>query len=133
MGLSVRFDDFEYELLCGPEPVVPGEPPHFALDPELKSETMWVRDGGARHVVLERKSGAVFARDADGRRQLLTATLLPSESVLSQVSEPQRFPLIGDSARLDEAVAAGLQGARFEVEPVHGSNSGCTRRGCCDR
>ncbi len=94
MGLSVRFDDFEYELLCGPEPFVPKEPPHFALDPELKSETMWVRDGGARHVVLERKSGAVFARDADGRRQLLTATLLPSESVLSQVSEPQRFPLL---------------------------------------
>lgn len=94
MTLTARLEELEFELSCGPVPPVPMEPQYFVLDPEVKEETGWVRDGGARHVVLERKDRSAFVRDGDGRRVTFPAVLTTSESVLSQLAEPHRFPLL---------------------------------------
>jgi predicted ATPase len=94
LEVSVELEDFEFEFSCGPVPAVPGEPPHFALDPEVKEERAFVRDGGRRHLVLERKDRSAFVRDHDGNRVTFPGELWANESVLSQLAEPHRFPVL---------------------------------------
>jgi predicted ATPase len=89
MSLGVTCDSLEYELICGvPKPA--GS--LFDLDPEIKSETVHFLDGRRRVDLLERGIGSVSARDAEGRRITYPMALSPSESVLSQLREPHRFP-----------------------------------------
>ncbi|AKJ07009.1 putative ATPase [Archangium gephyra] len=91
LTVGVRLEDLAYELSCG---VVPPPQGPFSLDPDVKEETVWVHEGKRRHVVAERKSQSVFARDAEGHRTTFAAQLWSSESVLAQLSEPHRFPLL---------------------------------------
>jgi predicted ATPase len=93
LSLSVRMSGLELEVVCGPVPPVPGEPPYFALDPEVKEERAWILDDG-RHLVMERKDRAAFLRDADGARVTFPLSLSPGESILSQLAEPHRFPVL---------------------------------------
>lgn len=86
--LGLEFDDgLGYELEAGlPEPN--DLPSSFKLDPLIKSET--VTFGGAT-LVDRGKSGAML-RDASGARVNFPLTLSRSESVLTQLQEPHRFP-----------------------------------------
>jgi predicted ATPase len=94
LDVAVELDDFEFEMSCGPVPAVPGEPPHFSLDPEVKEERAYVRDGGRRHLMLERKDRSAFLRDHEGNRVTFPGDLWANESVLSQLAEPHRFPVL---------------------------------------
>lgn len=91
LTVGVRLEDLAYELSCG---VVPPPEGPFSLDPDVKEETVWLHEGKRRHVVAERRSRSAFARDAEGRRTTFAAELWGSESVLAQISEPHRFPLL---------------------------------------
>lgn len=99
MTLSVTLDSLSYELTCGvPKPtgyMNPDEVYHnslFNLDPEIKEETVHFLEGRRRVPLLERGVASVNARDAEGRRVSYPMSLSPSESVLSQLREPHRFP-----------------------------------------
>jgi predicted ATPase len=89
--VGVRLEDLAYELSCG---LVPPPQGPFTLDPDVKEETVWLHEGKRRHVVAERRSGSAFARDAEGHRTTFAAELWSGESVLAQLSEPHRFPLL---------------------------------------
>jgi predicted ATPase len=94
LDVAVELDDFDFEMSCGPVPPVPKEPPHFLLDPEVKEERAYVRDGGRRHLMLERKDRTAFLRDHEGNRVTFPGDLWANESVLSQLAEPHRFPVL---------------------------------------
>lgn len=89
--VGVRLEDLAYELSCG---LVPPPQGPFMLDPDVKEETVWVHEGTRRHVVAERRSRSVFARDGEGRRTTFAAELWGHESLLAQISEPHRYPLL---------------------------------------
>ena len=91
LTVGVRLEDLSYELSCG---VVPPPEGPFGLDPDVKEETVWALEGKRRHVVAERRSRSVFARDAEGHRTTFAVELWGSESVLAQLVEPHRFPLL---------------------------------------
>lgn len=91
LTVGVRLEDLAYELCCG---LVPPPQGPFMLDPDVKEETVWVHEGKRRHVVAERRARSVFARNAEGERTTFALQLWGHESVLAQLSEPHRFPLL---------------------------------------
>jgi len=91
MTLAVRIDRLEYELQCGlPRPA----PTAFSLDPLVKEEQVWFLDGRKKVHLLERHHTSVFARNAEGIRVAYPMALSESESVLSQLRDPQQFPAL---------------------------------------
>jgi predicted ATPase len=64
----------------------------FALEPQVKEETLTFHHRGRTQKLLERRGPAVFARDGEGRRQELGAELMPSETALAALEDPARFP-----------------------------------------
>lgn len=89
--VGVELDDLAYELSCGVMPVSAGP---FNLDPDVKQETVWAVVDGTRHVVAQRQAGTAFVRGADGQRTTFPFELWNGESMLAQLSEPHRFPLL---------------------------------------
>lgn len=89
--LSIGFADNQiaYELRLGLP--APGDP--FPLDPEVKEESIRVA-GKPRTFLLDRRHHAVAVRDEEGRPQTFNAELDIYESVLSQLAEPHRFPVL---------------------------------------
>lgn len=94
--VRVDLEDLAYELQVGQVPPQSGEsgdlPSLFQRDPDVKEERLFVE----RHVVAERKGPGGFSRDADGKRVQFPFQLWGGESMLSQVIEPQRFPLLAE-------------------------------------
>jgi predicted ATPase len=64
----------------------------FALEPQVKEETLTFHHRGRAQKVLERRGPAVFARDADGRRHELGTEVMASETALGALEDPARFP-----------------------------------------
>jgi predicted ATPase len=65
----------------------------FRTEPQIKDETLSFTPGDGRPVkMLERRGPHVLARDDEGRRIDLGLTLMASETALSSIEEPQRFP-----------------------------------------
>jgi predicted ATPase len=94
--VRVRVDDesWAYELALG-LPTGGGEVGSmFSLDPLVKSERAWVRDEGRAHVVLDRVNLAATARDVTGSRVEYPSSLDQSESILSQLADPHRYPVL---------------------------------------
>jgi predicted ATPase len=89
LGVTVGPMDYAMELGL---PTANEAPSAFHLDPRVKEETISVRDGKSQVTLLERGRNSVWARDADGRRTEYPAALSWSESVLSQLAEPHRYP-----------------------------------------
>lgn len=86
--VETHMDDFTYMLELGvPRPDATSV---FDLDPEVKSERIELE--GA--VIAERGSGSAMLRDCDGRPVTYPFVLSPSESVLSQIADPERFPAL---------------------------------------
>jgi predicted ATPase len=91
MTLEVTLETLAYELSCG-LPSIKGSA--FILDPEIKEENLWYRDGKKKVNLLERKHLSVRARDAEGKRVQVMLENAVSESVLAELREPERFPVL---------------------------------------
>jgi predicted ATPase len=96
MRIAARFDDVDFEIALGlPESQPlrdPTEPSPFLLDPVVKEEDVFASDGKRRVQLLGRRSGTVWARDRDGKKETFPFALLDTESVLSQLAEPHLYP-----------------------------------------
>lgn len=90
MILTIETNDFNYELACGlPIPSLS----MFALDPEVKSEQVWV--GNTRRpstTLLERQGASAWIMNQDGQRTTYPVGLSHSESILSQIQDPHLYP-----------------------------------------
>lgn len=93
MNLAVEFDGFGYEIACGLPPPVPGGSA-FHLDPDVKEERVWIKQGRREIDLLNRTNATAHARDAEGNRATFPLTMSESESALSELREPQRFPVV---------------------------------------
>lgn len=87
--LMVRAGELQYKLEFG-LPVKSSS--CFSLDPEIKDETVHFVEGAKKVELLRRKSGMVTARDAVGKRVEFPISVSTSESVLSSLREPHKFP-----------------------------------------
>lgn len=91
MSIRVGLEEFEYELQLGLP--VPSESA-FKLDPEVKLEQLWFKDAGSRHLMMKRDRAYGWILDQDGRRVEFSDGLTPSESLLSDIRDPVRFPIL---------------------------------------
>lgn len=97
--LGARFRDLEYVLELGLAQEPPSSP--FRCDPEVKEERLLAHVADRPVVLLERSGNSAFARDADGQRVQWPLQLWSGESVLSQIRDPGRFPILAElSVRL---------------------------------
>ena len=90
MGLGVKTDTFNYDLVCGlPKPYRSA----FDLDPEVKEERVWMEGPrGMKVTFFERTSEQAWILDREERLADYSGELLPTESVLSQLREPHLYP-----------------------------------------
>jgi predicted ATPase len=90
MTLGVKTDTFCYEMVSGlPKPYRSA----FDLDPEVKEERVWMEGSrGLKVTFFERNSERAWILDRDERLADYSGELLPTESVLSQLSEPHLYP-----------------------------------------
>lgn len=99
-SFAIHFDDLIYELECGRIPMSdrlsdgkfgPGLSV-FQNDPDIKMEAVRFKEGKRAITLLERKRGSIMARNSDGVNVQYPGTVAPSESVLSELREPHKFP-----------------------------------------
>ncbi|MCC6999386.1 MAG: AAA family ATPase [Deltaproteobacteria bacterium] len=94
MAIEVTGDGVHYLLECGLVPTSPEDPTAFCLDPDVKKEEVRAIDGRHRVPLLDRAGTSAWLRDADGVRVTFPLQIDASESILSQLSEPHRFPVL---------------------------------------
>jgi predicted ATPase len=104
MVVSATIDEFSYELACGLPQL--GTMGSFALDPQVKRETASFLDGKRATPLLDRENATTWLRDAEGARVTYPIALRDAESVLSQLQDPQRYPVVAN-------LAAELRSWRF--------------------
>jgi predicted ATPase len=103
VALSIVTDQYGYELQfglpdCGPPQGGMGRggyiapPSMFLLDPEVKTESVWLEEGGRRITLMQRDHSHASMRDDQGRMGGYPLGLYKSESLLSQIQEPHRYP-----------------------------------------
>jgi hypothetical protein len=113
--LSIGFadDDIAYELRLGIPPRNPrsfGEPEAtaFWLDPDVKAET--IRTLGKPKVnLLERRNQAAMLRDQNGHAVTFDGQNCLSESVMSQLAEPHRYPVLSMLRERARTFALGVR------------------------
>jgi predicted ATPase len=91
LTLEVTLDKMEYQLSCGLPNI---ENSAFVLDPEIKEENLWFRNGKKKVNLLERRHGSVRARNAEGQRVQMLLEDSITESVLAELREPAEFPVL---------------------------------------
>jgi predicted ATPase len=64
----------------------------FALEPQVKEETLLFHKGRRPLALLERRGPRASATDDDGRKQPIGSDLLASETALGSLQDPARFP-----------------------------------------
>lgn len=84
--LEARWDELGYSLALGLEP----PPTKFLFDPHVKDER--VRWQGVE--LCQRGGASATARDADGNRATFPYSLEHNQSILAQLVEPHRFPVL---------------------------------------
>jgi len=92
LRLGFAGDDLGYQLDLG-HPAPAELPPIFALDPMIKSEASFagpLARPAAQLVV--RRGPAVTVRDGDGSWRTAAGTLMPTDSMLTQLAEPEQAP-----------------------------------------
>ncbi len=81
---------YSYAVSLG---LAPSDQAAFRYEPQIKDETLsFTPDGGRPVKMMERRGPHVVARDEDGRRVEVGIALMASETALSSLEEPQRFP-----------------------------------------
>lgn len=80
---------FRYEVAVGvPKPTEAALP----LEPRVKEEHVTFRGGRRTVTVLDRRGPAITVTDAEGRRSQPDIDLMASETALSAVRDPARYP-----------------------------------------
>jgi predicted ATPase len=74
-------------------PPVPGGSA-FDLDPHIKEERLRLVEGKKRTEIMKRDNATAVARDDQGSRITFPMALPDSESVLAELREPHRFPVL---------------------------------------
>jgi predicted ATPase len=64
----------------------------FALEPQIKEETLTFHGGRRPVALLERRGPMVMARDEEGKRADVDIELMASETALGSLEDPARFP-----------------------------------------
>ena len=98
----VGHNDYSYEVAAG---VVPSWEPQqgsgvrfpiasaaFALEPQIKEETLIHHHRGRAHKLLDRRGPSATARDANGERSAIGTELLASETALGAIGDGARYP-----------------------------------------
>ncbi len=96
--LEARWDELSYAITLGLEP----PPTKFPFDPHVKDE----RVGWEGAELCRRGEGSATARDGDGNRVTFPFSLEHNQSILAQLVEPHRFPVLSTLKQL-------LSGWRF--------------------
>ncbi len=90
-AIDVVVDQLRYVLECGlPIP----DQSAFCLDPLVKEEHLYVVERRREVELLSRGAGSAWMRDAEGARVVFPFQLSQAESVLAQIAEPHRFPVV---------------------------------------
>lgn len=94
MLLEVTLDVLNYKLVCGRIPISELTEPLkcFENDPDIKLETVHYKQGASSAELVKRARGIITARDLDGKRIEYPMAITQSESILSGLREPHRFP-----------------------------------------
>lgn len=100
LNLSVKFDDLQYDLICGVvnqgqrvQPSQFQEASLFYGDIDIKEERLLrLRGAGATSTLLSRKRARVTVRDTSGQSVDYTMRLAENESVLTGVRDPHKYP-----------------------------------------
>lgn len=91
--MSVTLDELKYSLEFG---IIPASDrvglAYFSRDPDIKEEILEIDSGRKMVTLLKRKRSSIVAKNMDGRDQNYPDALAPSQSVLSELREPQKFP-----------------------------------------
>ena len=91
--LEVELDGWNYTLGCGlPKPSQSA----FALDPIVCEESLYFQQGPRKVQVCHRDHGFAHLRDEEGRRVDFPFAISDSESILSELREPHRFPELSE-------------------------------------
>ena len=80
-----------YEIEVGYPP--PGAPV-LGFEPQIKTEILTYISGQRRVRLMDRNGPSVMVRDPDGRAVEVDVDLLASETALSQVQDPSRYPVL---------------------------------------
>lgn len=91
MRLSVRLDNFRYNLECG----MAGDvlrPSFFSRDPQITREEVFLLNGEHKSCLLKRTKQTITARTAEGKQIDYTMSVPFNESVLTGLRDPQKFP-----------------------------------------
>ncbi|MDJ0946542.1 MAG: AAA family ATPase [Kiloniellales bacterium] len=91
MRLGFASENWDYEIGCG-LPNIGRTYSAFILDPLVKAEEVRYIGGSRPVALLERKNASVWLRGEDGRRVSYPLSVIPSESALSQIVDPQLYP-----------------------------------------
>ncbi|HEX4191452.1 MAG TPA: AAA family ATPase [Stellaceae bacterium] len=94
--------DYSYEVAAGVVPShevggglrLPIASAAFALEPQIKEETLLHHHRGRAHKLLERSGPAVTARDTAGARSAIATELLASETALGAIGDGVYDPAI---------------------------------------
>ena len=68
--------------------------PVLGFEPQIKTESLTYLSGSRRVRLMDRKGPSVMVRDSEGRAVELDVDLLASETALSQVQDPSRYPAL---------------------------------------
>lgn len=92
-------NDYSYEVAAGLVPSGKTDDglrvplgPAFALEPQIKEETLLHHHRGRAHKLLDRRGPSAMARDADGERSVVGSELLASETALGAIGDAARYP-----------------------------------------
>jgi predicted ATPase len=93
-------NDYAYEVAAGVVPSreledgsrLPIASAAFALEPQIKEETLTHHHRGRAHKLLERRGPSATARDIDGERATIGSELLASETALGAIGDGARYP-----------------------------------------
>lgn len=92
--LAVSFDELKYSMEFGLIPISERMEGLvvFKRDPDIKEESVEIDSGRKMVTLLKRKRSSITAKNMDGRDQSYPDVIAESESVLSELREPQKFP-----------------------------------------
>lgn len=92
--VEVGFDHWTYSLSCGLP--TSDQQSAFNLDPVVRKEELRFRDGQRLSTVCHRQNGLAQLRDDQGERVKYPLVLSDSESILSELREPHRYPELSE-------------------------------------
>lgn len=88
--LGCTVDGWSYDVEIGLPPTGPSTA--FRLDPYIRSERLGMRKQGRELLFLDRHGRQTRLRDQDGSFVEYGGDLLPGETALGQIRDPQHFP-----------------------------------------